>query len=61
MAERAIVHELANQLTVIRGAAELLRRNIVLPDELSRDLRTLMEATDCAMRLVKQLNGPDWV
>jgi nitrogen-specific signal transduction histidine kinase len=60
VAEHAIVHELANQLTVIRGAAELLRRSVVLPDDLSRDLQTLVEATDCAMRLVKQLNGPSW-
>jgi nitrogen-specific signal transduction histidine kinase len=57
MTRKEIVHELANQLTVIRGTAELLHRQVAADEESERDVRSLIQATDASIQLVKDLSS----
>jgi signal transduction histidine kinase len=56
MRQKHIVHELANELTVIRGTAELVHSRLADDLEVRRDLREMIAAADRSIELVKQLN-----
>ena len=57
MTTRKLAHELSNQLTVIRGAAELVRARMTTYDPSARDVEYIVEAADRSMMLVKELRA----
>ncbi len=57
MVNRRIAHELANQLTVIRGSAELVNARIAPHDPTAHDVRSIIEAADHSIQLVKELSA----
>jgi nitrogen-specific signal transduction histidine kinase len=54
---RTIAHELSNQLTVIRGTAELVLGKLPSGDPLARDAEYIIEAADDAMQLIRELKA----
>jgi signal transduction histidine kinase len=52
---RAIAQELSNQLTVIRGTAELVLGRLPSDDPFARDVQSIIEAADNAMPLIREL------
>ncbi len=57
MDNRRIAHELANQLTVIRGSAELVNSRIAPHDPTAHDVRAIVDAADASILLVKELSA----
>ena len=54
---KQIVHALANELTVIRGTAELAESRLDGDDGARRDLREVIAAADRSIQLVKELSA----
>jgi signal transduction histidine kinase len=52
-----LLHELSNQLTVIRGAAELVRQRVPTDDPAARDVEDVVEAADRSFELVRELRA----
>jgi nitrogen-specific signal transduction histidine kinase len=53
---KQIVHELANELTVIRGAAELVHSRLADDLDARRDLREVIASADRSIQLIKELS-----
>jgi len=53
--KKELLHELSNQLTVIRGSTELVRGRLMPFDPSARDIEYAIQSTDNAIALVKEL------
>ncbi len=55
MDNKQIAHELSNQLTVIRGSAELVHSRMSTYDPAERDVHNIIHAADRAISLIQQM------
>jgi signal transduction histidine kinase len=54
---RAIAHELSNELMIIRGTAELAAHRVPSDDPLARDIQSIIEAAEDAIWVVHALKA----
>jgi hypothetical protein len=51
------IAQLSNQLTVIRGGAELVLGRLSADDPSAREVRSIIEAADDAIQLIRELKS----
>jgi signal transduction histidine kinase len=54
---RTIGHDLSDQLTIIRGTAELVLGRLSADDPSARDVQSIIKAADDAMQLIRELKS----